>query len=150
MSMDLQALKAQSNGAHPSRGTRLLALAAIAVALVVAAPSSMGTLAGSGNLNDSVLLTVATGTLAASTLTTSGGTPVASPTAFSVNNGNSNVDTFMLHAWATTPYYGGTSSQTSISIHGTTYQIGDLMWFQQATVSGAGTTTTSQYFSPLL
>jgi hypothetical protein len=122
---------------------------ALGVGLAAISPVSMASLSGSGNLNDVVSLTVSTGSLAASTLTTSG-TPIASSTAFNVNDGTSNVDTYILYAWSTTPYYGTTSSQTSIDLRGTTYQIGDLLWFKQAIVSGSGTTTTSQYYAPLL
>lgn len=131
--------------------TRAAAGAALALALAVAAtPSAWSALTGSGQLNDVVSLSTSVGSIASSALTTSTGTPVASSTAYAVTNGNSNVDTFIRYDWSTTPYYGSSSGQTSISLRGTTYIISDLLWFKQEVVSGSGTTTTSSYFSPLL
>jgi hypothetical protein len=128
-------------------------IAGIAVALglllVVASPA-LASLAGSGQVTDVVNVAVDTSSLASSLLQTTGGQPIASSSDYVFDNGNSNVDTFTKFAWGTTPYYGGSSSQTSVSIHGTTYQISDLLYFEQETRTGAGTVATSSIFAPLL
>jgi hypothetical protein len=132
---------------RPAR--RVLAVLGVVAAAALLTPVALGTLTGSGQLNDIVAETTSVGTISGSSLTTSDGTPVASGTAFTVTNSNSNVDTLIRYDWSTTPYYGSSSSQTSIALRGTTYQIADLLLFKQQAITGAGTTTTSEYFSPL-
>lgn len=113
------------------------------------APTALSALTGSGQLVDAVQLTTQTGSIAGSSLSTSG-TPVSSGTPYSVHNSGSNVDTYVRYDWSTTPYYGSSSGDTSMSLRGTTYYISDLLWFKQEGVTGGGTTTTSSYFSPLV
>lgn len=127
-----------------------LAAGALLAAFLLALPAVQAELTGSGNVTDVVQLSTSTGSIAASALASTAAAPVASGSAFTVTNSGSNVDTFIRYAWQTTPYYGSTSSQTSIALRGTTYYINDLLWYKQETVSGAGTTTTSEYFSPLV
>lgn len=125
-------------------------LTSVGATLVVAlVPTGNSALTGSGQLNDVVQMTTATGTIAASALTSSSGSPAASSSPFSMHNSGSNVDTYIRYDWSTTPYYGSDSGQTSIALRGTTYYITDLLWFKQEIVSGASATTTSEYFSPL-
>lgn len=128
---------------------RLIAALAIAALLAAILPTVLGSLTGSGQLNDVVQLTTSTGTIAGSAMVSSAGAPAAASSAFTMTNSNSNIDTYVRFGYSTTPYYGSSSSQTSISLRGTTYQISDLLWFKEA-ATVAGTTTTSQYFSPLL
>lgn len=133
------------------RNTRFRALLVVlAVGGIALAPSALGTLTGSGLLNDVVSLTTTTGTLAAATLTTTDGSPVASGSAFHVTNSISNVDTFIRYDWSSSPYFGATSTDTSIALRGTTYYISDLLYFKQETINGVGTTTTSDVFAPLV
>ncbi|MHB8634703.1 MAG: hypothetical protein ACYDBQ_12215 [Thermoplasmatota archaeon] len=122
----------------------------LGLASLTASPVALGTLAGSGQINDVLSLTVSTGTLAASTLASAAFAPVVDASSFTATNSNSNIDSFVLYAWGTTPYYGTSSSQTSIAVRGTTYQIGDLLWFKESATPGGGSATVSQYFSPLL
>lgn len=116
---------------------------------LLATPTALSALSGSGNISDNVDLATARGSLDASELTTDGD-PVAASLAFSLNNGGSNVDTFIRYGWAVTPYYGGTSTDTAITLRGVTHQVADLLWFKQQVVAGSGATTTSEYFSPLI
>lgn len=126
----------------------LTALAALAI-VSAAAPAALGTLTGSGQLNDIVSLSTSTGSIAGSAMTTTDGTPIASASSFTVTNSNSNVDTFIRYDWSTTPYYGSNSAQTSITLRGTTHQIADLVLLEQSITTGAGATTTSAYYAPI-
>ncbi len=127
-----------------------VALGLTSAALVAAAGAAVAELTGSGNLADVVSVSTSTSSISGSSLATTSGSPVASSSAFTMTNSNSNVDTLIRFAWSTTPYYGSSSGQTSAALRGTTYYVGDLLWFKQESISGAGTTTTSEYFSPLL
>ncbi|MHB8606400.1 MAG: hypothetical protein ACYDCK_14225 [Thermoplasmatota archaeon] len=113
------------------------------------APFALATLSGSGQLNDIVAISTTTGTIATAALTTPDGTPVQSATLFTMTNSNSNVDTFIRYDWTSSPYYGASSSNTSIALHGTTYYISDLLYYKEVTVTGGGTTTTADALMPL-
>jgi hypothetical protein len=135
----------------PAFARRALPWVVVAAVLsCLAIPTALSTLSGSGQLTDVVQLSTTTGTLAGSTLASSGGAPAASSSAFTMTNSNSNVDTLIRLGWTAMPYYGTTTSQVSISLRGTTYVISDLLMFKQETTTGAGSTTTSQYFAPLM
>ncbi|MHB8585899.1 MAG: hypothetical protein ACYDDF_08720 [Thermoplasmatota archaeon] len=135
-----------------SRRTLGTLVAVLVTGATILSSSSLtsASLSGSGQLTDVASVNTDTGSVASSALTTTPGVPAASSTGFSIDNSNSNVDTFARWTWATTPYYGTTSSQTSVTIRGTTYQIADLVYFKQETVSGTGTVTTLDTFAPLL
>lgn len=134
---------------------RLSWIALAAAAALALMPAALGALDGSGNVSDIVQLTTSTGTLSVLSSSASGGSASGSPvtsgsSAFALTNSGSNVDTFVRYAWGTTPYYGASSSSTSISIRSTTHYISDLLWFKQQKVAADTTLTTSEYFSPLV
>lgn len=130
--------------------TRAIVTLASALAILATSPTALSALTGSGQVSDVVRLTTVVGSIAGSAMTSADGSPAASSSAFHAHNSNSNVNTYIRYTWSTTPYYGPTTTDTTISIRGTTHAISDLLWFKQESVSGAGVTTTSESFTPLL
>lgn len=140
------------NGRHAK--IAFTATAVLALAAALAAPSAMSALTGSGNVNDIVQLGVVTSSLSTLTASATGSSASASPatsgsSAFTLDNGGSNLDTFVRYDWSATPHYGSEASQTSIAIRSTTHLISDLLWFRQGSVLSAGASQ-ADYYAPLV